>query len=97
LAKDDRVRISYDPAKREKTIAERGLDFEDAGQVFAAPTVDFIDDRRDYGEARWVSFGKLRGRMVVLIWTARGTTRHIISMRKANGREQENYGRQLGS
>lgn len=91
------MRISYDAAKRQKTMAERGLDFEDADQVFAGATVDFIDDRRDYGERRWLSFGKLRKRMVVLVWTERGTARHIISMRKANGREQQKYGRQLGS
>ena len=28
--------------------------------------------------------GHLRGRMVIVIWTARGDVRHIISMRKAN-------------
>jgi uncharacterized protein len=28
------VRITYDPAKREQTLADRGLDFEDAEVVF---------------------------------------------------------------
>ena len=88
-----RVKISYDQAKRDKTFAERGLDFDDAEQVFAGRTIDFIDDRRDYGEARWLSFGYLRQRLVVIVWTPRGGLRHIISMRKANGREQEKYGR----
>jgi uncharacterized DUF497 family protein len=27
--------ISYDPAKRDETLAERGLDFADAEEVFA--------------------------------------------------------------
>jgi hypothetical protein len=31
---DNIVRISYDPAKREKTLTERGLDFQDAIAVF---------------------------------------------------------------
>lgn len=91
------MRITYDPAKRERTLAERGLDFEDAAQVFAGKTIDYVDDRVDYGEVRWISVGLLRGRMVVLVWTPRGPVRHVISMRKANGREQEKHGRQLGS
>jgi uncharacterized DUF497 family protein len=91
------VKIGYDPDKRERTLAERGLDFDDAAEVFAGKTIEFVDDRRDYGEARWISMGMLRGRMVVLVWTARGDVRHIISMRKANEREQKSDGRQLGS
>ncbi len=85
--------ISYDPDKRARTLAERGLDFDDALQVFADSTVDYVDDRRDYGEARWISAGYLDGRLVMIVWTARGRSRHIISMRKANDREQEKFGR----
>ncbi len=91
------MEISYDPDKRAKTLAERELDLEDAVHVFAGTTIDFIDDRRDYGERRWLSFGRFRGRMVVVVWTPRGDTRHIISMRKCNEREKEKFGRQLGS
>lgn len=91
------MEISYDPQKRVRTLKHRGLDFEDAVQVFAGPTIDFIDDRKDYGEARWLSFGLLRNRLVVVVWTPRADRRHIISMRKANDREQEKHGRQLGS
>ena len=91
------MKISYDPAKRDRTLAERGLDFEDAVQVFAGKTIDYVDDRFDYAEVRWISVGLLHGRMIVVVWTRRGDVRHIISMRKANGREQEKHGRQLGS
>jgi uncharacterized DUF497 family protein len=79
VAQGDLGRVSsYDPAKRARTIVERGLDFEDAVQVFDGPTVDFFDDRRDYGEKRWISFGHLRGRLVVVVWTRRGDVRQII-------------------
>lgn len=87
--------IMYDPQKRAKTLAERGLDFEDAVEVFARPTIDVVDDRWDYGEIRWVSYGLLRDRMVALVWTARGEGRHIISMRKANDREKKAYQQDL--
>jgi uncharacterized protein len=83
--------ISYDPQKRAKTLAERGLDFDHAVHVFDGRTIDLLDDRRDYGEVRWLTYGLLRDRMVALVWTPRGTDRHIISMRKANDREREAY------
>lgn len=86
------MQISYDPAKRIRTLRERGLDFEDAVVVFAGPTFEVEDDRRDYGEMRILCFGYLHGRLVMLGYTPRGTVRHIFSMRKANEREQARIG-----
>ena len=87
--------ITFDPAKREATLANRGLDFADADEVFAGLTVQFPDERRDYGEGRIITVGLLGGRMVVVIWTQRGDDRHVISMRKANDREQRRYAHKL--
>jgi uncharacterized DUF497 family protein len=81
----------YDPAKREWTLLRRGLDFEEAQAVFAGPHFDFEDERTDYGERRVCTIGFLRRRMVMVVWTPRGRTRHIISMRKCNAREQKKY------
>jgi hypothetical protein len=85
------VLIEYDPAKREQTLSERGLDFEDAPKVFAETHVEMEDDRDDYGETRWLVFGKLHGSIVSVVWTPRGDARRIISMRKCNAREQKKY------
>ena len=82
------MRVSYDPAKREKSLADRGLDFEDAMAVFEGLTVVVEDTRKDYGEKRIICYGLLAGRMVVVGYTPRGTERQIFSMRKANDREQ---------
>ena len=82
------MRISYDLAKRERAFLERGLDFEDALEVFRGLTVEVDDLRKDYGERRVLCFGLLRGRLVVVGYTPRGSTRHIFSMRKANAREK---------
>ena len=80
--------ITFDPAKRATTLAERGLDFADAELVFAGITLEVEDTRKSYGEQRIVCFGQLEGRMVVVGYTPRGANRHIFSMRKANEREQ---------
>jgi uncharacterized DUF497 family protein len=82
------MRVTFDPAKRAKTLAERGLDFEDAAIVFHGTTVEIEDTRRNYGETRIICYGLLSGRLVVIGYTARGATRHVFSMRKANDREK---------
>ena len=82
------MRITFDPTKRDKTLAERGLDFADAAVVFAGVTLEVEDTRKNYGETRVICFGLLEGRMVVVGYTSRGADRHIFSMRKANRREQ---------
>jgi uncharacterized protein len=83
--------ITYDLAKRERTLRERKLDFNDAAKVFAGWTIDIPDLRRDYGERRINTVGYLHGRMVIVCWTQRGRDRRIISMRKANEREKVRY------
>ena len=87
------MKISYDAAKRDRTLAERGLDFDDAKHVFAGATFQAADDRRDYGERRWQTYGLLHNRLVTIVWTERGDVRHIISMRKCNDRERARFGR----
>jgi uncharacterized protein len=89
------IGITYDPAKRAKTLQERGLDFDDAAAVFAGATLDLVDDRRNYGEIRIRTFGYLRGRLVMVGWTQRGDARHVFSMRKANDREKATFGQRL--
>ena len=82
------MRITFDPTKRAKTLAERGLDFEDAAIVFQGTTVEVEDTRRNYGEKRIICYGLLSGRLVVIGYTPRNRSRHVFSMRKANEREK---------
>ena len=90
------MRVSYDPVKRSWTLANRGLYFEDASQVFGGLTAEVEDTRMDYGETRIICFGLLRGRLVVIGYTSRGAVRHVFSMRKANDREQARFAPYFG-
>lgn len=75
------------------TLELRGLDMADVGTIFDGPHVTLIDDRADYGEMRFITLGHLAGRMgVIMVWTQRGDSCRIISLRKANEREQTHYG-----
>jgi uncharacterized DUF497 family protein len=90
------MEITFDPAKREKTLRERGLDFADAGEVFSGFTATASDTRCDYGETRLQTAGYLHGRFVVLVWTERGSARHIISMRYGHEREERRWRERMG-
>jgi uncharacterized DUF497 family protein len=90
------VRVTFDPDKRAATLEERGLDFADAAEVFDGITAEAEDTRKDYGETRIICFGVLRGRLVQIVYTPRDAGRHIISMRKANGREKARLAPLLG-
>jgi uncharacterized protein len=90
------VKISYDPSKRDKTLRERGLDFELACEVFEGLTFTQRDERRDYPEVRYQTYGLLKGRLVMVVWTYRFEARHIVSMRKCNEREKARFTAQLG-
>jgi uncharacterized DUF497 family protein len=86
------MKTTFNAAKRDWTLAHRGLDFAvDADKVFSGETTTVLDDRFDYGEIRRISAGFLDGRMVVIVWTQRGTSRHIISMRYCHGKEENRW------
>jgi uncharacterized DUF497 family protein len=83
------MRITCDPAKHQLTLRERGLDMRRANEVFAGPHFTRVDDRKDYGEPRFMTAGRLDARLVVFIWTPRGSARRIISMRHCHEREAQ--------
>jgi uncharacterized protein len=85
------VKVTFDPAKRQAALDDRGLDFADAEIVFGGLTLTVQDTRKDYGEDRFQTVGYLAGRMVMVVWTPRGQARHVMSMRKCNEREQTIY------
>jgi uncharacterized DUF497 family protein len=83
--------ITYDPIKREQTLASRGLDFADASMILDGEHLISPDTRKNYGEPRFICYGMLHNRMVVFAYTPRGTGCHVFSMRKANEREKKRF------
>jgi uncharacterized DUF497 family protein len=83
------MKITFDLLKRNKTLEERGLDMARALEIFDGTAVTRPDDRKNYGEQRFITVGYLDQRMVVLVWTKRSDVLRIISLRKANEREQK--------
>ena len=83
--------FEWDPAKNEKNIAKHGIDFEDAVGIFEGPVLDRPDERRDYGEPRFIAFGILDDREIAVVYTIRATHRRIISARRASKDERKEY------
>jgi uncharacterized DUF497 family protein len=90
------MKYEWDDKKNAINLQKHGLSFADAHLVFASDCVTFTDDRYDYAESRLITLGTLAGRVVVLVHTPRDEATRIISMRKANEREQKIYQKRLG-
>lgn len=63
------VEISYDPAKNQRNIADRGLSFERAADFDFETALFWVDTRKDYPETRIAALGLLDGRLHSLIFT----------------------------
>jgi uncharacterized protein len=84
--------ITFDPAKRAITLTERGNDFAtDAAKVFAGETATFDSEQTRHGELRQITIGLLDGRTVMMVWTARGSDQHVISMRYCHAGEAKKF------
>jgi uncharacterized protein len=76
------MRFTFDPAKNERNVAERGLSFALVEELEWETAVIRVDARRDYGETRLRVFGLLRGRLHVAVISPRpGGEVRVISLR----------------
>ncbi|WP_163268799.1 BrnT family toxin [Chelativorans alearense] len=87
------MEIAFDPEKDEKNRRERGLSLAVGREVIRNQVATFLDDRREYGEDRYVSYGYVGDRLHVCAFTIRDAVFRIISVRKANDREVRKHGR----
>ena len=86
------VNFEWDDNKNKTNISERDLDFADAWQIFDTPLLVKIDNRKVYGEERFVGIGFLKNLVVVIVFTEPDEqTLRIISLRKALKYEREQF------
>ena len=87
------MNIEFDPAKDTANLAKHGLSLADAGEFDLAHAVVEIDDRADYGEARFRAFGRVDGEARCIAFALRGNIIRVISYRRAHAKEMRRYGR----
>ncbi|OIP44243.1 MAG: hypothetical protein COX17_02380 [Deltaproteobacteria bacterium CG23_combo_of_CG06-09_8_20_14_all_60_8] len=86
------MKITCDPAKNARNIAERGLSFDRAADFDFETAKFWMDTRMEYPETRIVAIGYLDNRLHVLVFSETGYGIRVISFRKANPREGAKYG-----
>jgi len=90
--------FGWDDRKAAENLAKHGVPFEYAARVFLdRRRLDREDTRRDYGEQRRLTLGKIEGRLFAVAYTPRSTAIRLISARKANERERRKYDETLSA
>lgn len=86
------MELEWDESKNRTNIRKHGLDFADAAEMFDGPVLVRPDTREDYGEERWIGIGLIAGRTAFVVFTEPyPSTIRIISLRKANHEERQEY------
>ncbi len=88
--------FEWDEEKSRRNRRERGLGFDVGARLFLSPFVEWVDDRRDYGEIRMIVVGVVEGRVLTAVYTWRDGRRRIISLRAANRMERDAYRQKIG-
>ena len=85
--------FEWDESKRQANLAKHHIDFWDAKQVFDGPVFERVDNR--HGEDRLLAIGLMEGIEIVVVYAMRGNRRRIISARRANRDERQDYANHL--
>jgi len=86
------MKFEWDSKKNENNILKHGVDFADAEEMFKRELFAVQDVRKSYGENRFVGLGHIQNRLMVIVFTKpKFNTIRIISLRKANKREQAKF------
>jgi uncharacterized DUF497 family protein len=89
------MKFEWDENKNDSNVKRHGIDFLDARTIFNGQIVTIEDDRFDYGEQRFVSFGIMYGHVIAVVHLETEKMIRIISARKATKNEQKEYFKQV--
>jgi uncharacterized DUF497 family protein len=87
--------FEWDDDKAARNWRDHGVTFQTAIRVFADPgAVEWIDERHAYNEERCTVLGMCNGVVLHVTYTERSDRIRIISARRAERHEQDDYYRQ---
>lgn len=85
------MEFEWDEAKRQQTIAVRGVDLLKAARIFDGRVLNAVDARQDYGEVRYRAIGMVGEDCFVLVYTQREAVIRLITAWKGGRYERERY------
>ncbi len=91
------MNISYSQTKNQQNIEKHGISFELIEEMEQTTSYTKQDLRNKYNEPRFISYGFIRNRLHILIWTLREYKMRAISLRKANKKEEREYYDKMGT
>jgi len=83
--------IEFDSTKEAANIVKHGISLALAAKLLEGDYNVRADNRNAYGENRFVAIGSIDDRLHVCVFTMRGAVYRIISLRRANRREINDY------
>ena len=86
--------ITYDVAKSQRNLKQCGLSFDRVAELDWSDAWIYQDERNNYGEVRYIVFGRLEERLHFVCFTETEQGIRVISFRKANPREVKLYEQQ---
>ncbi len=85
------MNYEWDEHKRKANLQKHGVDFREIEKFDWVSALVLEDQRKDYGESRYRAMGRIGSRLHALVFTLRDKNLRVISLRKANRREVNNY------
>jgi len=86
------TKFEWDENKNALNQMKHGVSFDDAVLVFSDPSrIERYDWEHSLTEDRWLFFGMVGSNIIRVSFTERGGVIRIISARKANKKEEEEY------
>ena len=89
------MEIEYDQSKNSSNIKKHKISLQEAINLEWDMLLAKQDTRHEYDEIRMIGYAPIGQRVFCVVYTNRGDSRRIISLRKANKREVKNYASQI--
>ena len=92
------MEFEWNDVKAAENVRCHGVSFAQAALAFRDYfAVEWIDQRRDYGEERIILLGMTNNQVLAVVYTERAERIRIISARRATKNEQDLYYRENAS
>ena len=83
--------FEWDEDKRLSNLDKHGIDFLDAAALFEEGRHVYSYPSPKNEEERWVTVGRVSGRLIAVVWTERRDAVRLISARSARDEEKRHY------
>ena len=83
--------FQWDADKSAANESKHGITFLQAAQIFRGPVLKRPDDRKDYGEQRFIALGAYDGEVLRVVFTERDGDIRLISAWKAGKHDREKF------